>query len=964
MPSLHALIDAQLQKTPLLLQIVEQIQQHINHITDLPLPDGAALGEKLTILFIASDFAATLCATHPQWLQSLIERSEQLPSFAITHHQRLAQLLEPVTDHNQLMQALRHYRNRELLRIIYLDANRIHSTEETVRDLSNMADACIDAALSWLYNDACEQYGTPYGSDLPDAEEVQQFMVVLGMGKLGGQELNLSSDIDLMFAYPCQGETRGAKRSLSNQEFFIRLGQRLIKTLDSNTCDGFVFRVDMRLRPYGNSGALAMSFAAMEQYYQDQGRDWERYAMLKARPVAGHKTYGIALLARLRPFTYRRYLDFGAISALREMKQLILKEVNRRGMEQNIKLGEGGIREIEFIVQSFQLIHGGRDRSLQQRHLLTALDKLFAHHYISCEMLDELRAAYCFLRDLEHALQGMNDKQTQQLPINPLEQARIASVMQQPDWQSLCTTLDVHRKVVSGYFADVVAPPSNDEPEDDEPVWESLWQSRLSEDEELALISEGHFQDPQKICKSITALRDSKAMSRTRRQSRERIDRFMPQLLAAANRSEDPDTFVLRTIPLVEAVLRRTAYLVLLMENPQALDHLGKLCIASPWIADLIARFPVLLDEFLNMGTLYQPPDRAALADELRQQLAHIPQEDLENQMEALRHFKMSHVLRIVAAQVSCTLPLMKESDYLTWLAEVILEATMNIAWRTLAEKYGEPRGDSSGFAIIGYGKLGGIELGPGSDLDLVFLHNGDNQRETTGPQVIDSTTFYTRLGQRIIHILSTQTSSGILYEVDMRLRPSGAKGLLVSSFAYFEKYQLQEAWTWEHQALVRARVICGDQQLAEQFQRVRAKALSLHRDPFKLMDDVVSMRAKMSEHLGSNKRQSSLFNLKHDRGGIVDIEFLMQFAVLNYARQHPELLRWTDNIRICEQLEQLGILTPQEAYQLTEAYKSFRLCLHQRTLQNQGYAVEPTGLETLIEGVQQVWQRFLSSDV
>ncbi|WP_299729489.1 bifunctional [glutamate--ammonia ligase]-adenylyl-L-tyrosine phosphorylase/[glutamate--ammonia-ligase] adenylyltransferase [uncultured Endozoicomonas sp.] len=969
MESLTALFSQHLTSSGLpdpVQQVVESHwQQFIERHPTFDLTLDPRLINELIQCWAGSDFAAQQCIRYPEWLETLCTNRKQLPDMAKNHAERLGSAIALATTDDELNRALRLYRNQEMLRIIWLDLNRLVSMSDTTKDMSNLADACIDRTLDWLYHDACKTMGTPFGTNIPDEEPVAQKMIVLGMGKLGAYDLNLSSDIDLMFTFPCQGETRGAKKVITNQEFFIRLGQRLIKALDSQNADGFVFRVDMRLRPYGASGALALSFAAMEQYYQDQGRDWERYAMLKARIVAGDKTSGQQLLDTLRPFVYRRYIDFGSISALREMKQLIQREVKRKGMESNIKLGPGGIREIEFIIQSFQIIHGGRDRSLQERNLLNVLNTLKEKQWLSPEEAAELESAYIYLRNLEHAIQAIDDRQTQDLPKGAETQARIACSMQHKNWNELLTTLDQHQKLVTAHFDAVIADPEAKEKSDtNSNQWQSLWLSRLTEEEEQQLMTQEGFKNVKTSWRRLISLRDGKAITRVRKQSHDRLDQFIPLLLTVAAASTEPDTFLLRILPLVEAVLRRTAYLVLLIENPGALEHLGRLCIASPWIAEQIARFPALLDEFLNLGDLYNPPKKAELADELRQQLAHIPEDDLENQMEALRHFKMAHILRVTAAQVSGKLPLMKESDYITWIAEVILDAVLAIAWRNLTEKHGMPQDAQGnlcdpGFIIVGYGKLGGIELGPGSDLDLVFIHNGGTNKETNGARSIDSTTFYTRLGQRIIHILTTQTPSGILYDTDMRLRPSGSKGLLVNSLPYFEKYQKEEAWTWEHQALVRARVIAGDQALAQQFVSLRADILGIERDTEKLKVDVINMRHKMREHLGSKTNQH-LFHLKHDKGGIVDIEFLMQFSVLNYANRYPSLLKWTDNIRISEELEAVHLLTHEDARQLREAYKTFRLAIHQKALQNEAPHIETGTANHMQSNVISIWNHFL----
>ncbi|RMS45903.1 Glutamate-ammonia-ligase adenylyltransferase [Pseudomonas amygdali pv. photiniae] len=563
------------------------------------------------------------------------------------------------------------------MRIIWRDLTRQADLIETCRDPSEMADASIDLAYQWLYPRHCEQFGTPTGRHSGQP----QHMVILGMGKLGAVELNLSSDIDLIFAYPEGGETQGTKRALDNQEFFIRLGQRLIKALDPVTVDGFVFRVDMRLRPYGSSGALVLSFNALEQYYQDQGRDWERYAMIKARVVGGDQTAGAELLDMLRPFVYRRYLDFSAIEALRTMKQLIQQEVKRKGMAENIKLGAGGIREVEFIAQAFQLIHGGRDLSLQQRPLFKVLKTLEGQGYLPSAVTEELREGYEFLRYTEHAIQAIADRQTQMLPDNDQDQARIALIMGFADWVSFHERLMYWRSRVSWHFRQVIADPDSDpddEQQDDSEVavggeWLPLWEE--SQDEEAAgrqLLQAG-FVDAEKALKNLASLRSSPNLRSMQRLSRERLDAFIPRLLAQAVEHEKPDLVLERVLPLVEAVARRSAYLVLLTENPDALRQLLTLCAASPWIAEQIARFPLLLDELLNEGRLFNPPLAPELAAELRERLIRIPEDDLEQQMEALRHFKLAHSLRVAASEISGSLPLMKVSDYLTWLAEAIL---------------------------------------------------------------------------------------------------------------------------------------------------------------------------------------------------------------------------------------------------------------------------------------------------
>ncbi|NVZ25090.1 bifunctional [glutamate--ammonia ligase]-adenylyl-L-tyrosine phosphorylase/[glutamate--ammonia-ligase] adenylyltransferase [Pseudomonas gingeri] len=920
----------------------------------------------------ASDFFIEQSVRDPLMLLELVQFGDLDRGFAPGEMcGQIAAAVQQAQSEDELGRLLRRQRTRQQVRIIWRDLTRQADLVQTCRDLSDMADASIDQAYQWLYQRHCQQFGTPTGRR---SGEPQQ-MVILGMGKLGAVELNLSSDIDLIFAYPEGGETVGVKRPLDNQEFFIRLGQRLIKALDPITVDGFVFRVDMRLRPYGSAGALVLSFNALEQYYQDQGRDWERYAMIKARVVAGDQVAGAQLLEMLRPFVYRRYLDFSAIEALRTMKQLIQQEVRRKGMAENIKLGSGGIREVEFIAQAFQLIHGGRDLSLQQRPLLKVLGTLEGQGYLPPAVIAELRNGYEFLRYTEHAIQAIADRQTQMLPDDEKDQARIAFMLGFDNWAGFHEQLMYWRGRVDWHFRQVIADPDEEDGEECQVAvggeWLPLWEEAQDEEAASRQLEEGGFKDAPKALKQLAALRGSPQLRAMQRLGRERLDAFIPRLLAQAVEHADPDLVLERVLPLVEAVARRSAYLVLLTENPGALRQLLTLCAASPWIAEQITRFPMLLDELLNEGRLFKPPLAPELAAELRERLTRIPEDDLEQQMEALRHFKLAHRLRVAASEISGSLPLMKVSDYLTWLAEAILEQVLALAWRQTVGKYGSPqRADGTlcdpGFIIVGYGKVGGIELGHGSDLDLVFIHDGDPNAETDGAKPIDTAQFFTRLGQRIIHLLTTQTNSGQLYEVDMRLRPSGASGLLVSSLGAFERYQQNEAWTWEHQALIRARVLVGCKDVGSAFEKVRAAVLGRERDLPTLRQEVSEMRAKMRDNLGSKATAAGTaanafdaaapFDLKQDAGGIVDIEFMVQYATLAWSKEHPALLRYTDNIRILEGLEQAGLIPATDAALLREAYKAYRSAAHRQALQKEAGVIGGDQFMVERRDVMRIW--------
>ncbi|MEH6469981.1 MAG: bifunctional [glutamate--ammonia ligase]-adenylyl-L-tyrosine phosphorylase/[glutamate--ammonia-ligase] adenylyltransferase [Halopseudomonas sp.] len=924
--------------------------------------------QQLSRCWAGSRYVVEQCTRTPSLLSELLEDLQR--DYSPEHYAKsLNAQLESIESETLLHSCLRRFRHREMVRIIWRDLNRLAQMEQTTADLSQLADACIDQALNWLYREACSKWGTPYsrGGDNKTAEPQQ--MVVVGMGKLGAGELNLSSDIDLIFAFPEMGETQGAKRCLDNPSFFNKLAQKLIQALDQQTADGFVFRVDMRLRPYGQSGILVPSFAAMEEYYQDQGRDWERYAMIKARVVAGDKQSGAVLMQDLRPFVYRKYLDYSAFESLRDMKAMINREVRRKNLHGNVKLGPGGIREIEFVAQAFQLIRGGRDSRLQQRELRIILGLLPDAVGMPQQAADELYQAYRFLRNAEHAIQAVDDKQTQELPLDQPEQARIAFSMGFDDWSSFMTELDQHRDRVKYHFAEVIAPADADETsEEQHGGWSQLWLGELEAEQALQQLQQAGFESPDAALRLLDHLHDNRKVKMLQQIARERLDRVMPLLLQAVADEAKPTQTLERTLQLIEAVLRRSAYLVLLWENPGALTQLVKLCSASPWFAEQLAKQPILLDELIDVTSLYSPPDKNTLQQELRQQLLRIPEEDVEQLMEALRYFKNAHVLRVAAAEISGVLALMKVSDYLTFIAEVVLEGALDIAWHTMTEKHGTPQKEpgvpcDKDFIVVGYGKVGGIELSYGSDLDLVFIHDGAANLATDGAKPVDNQVFFTRLGQRIIHILNTSTPSGQLYEVDMRLRPSGNSGLLVSSLKAFRDYQLKEAWTWEHQALVRARVITGNKALQQRFENVRCEVLGQRRELDTLRSEVRDMRTKMRDHLGSKNTENSenaVFNLKQDRGGIVDIEFLVQYLALAFSVDKPELIAFTDNMRILDAAEQAELLSSIDAELLREAYKSYRAVGHRLSLQEQSNEISDQEMRDLRRDVAAIWDRVM----
>ncbi len=944
-------------------------------------------------VFASSDFAARLCVQHPEVLQELLKTGDlarAYPAGELTR--RVVRELANATDEAALKVRLRLLRRRELIRIAWRDLAGWADLRETLATLSEFADACVHEALEKLHAWACAHSGEPRG----EHSGMPQKLVVLALGKLGGQELNFSSDIDLVFAYPEEGETQG-KPALSNHEFFIRLGQSLINVLNENTADGFVFRVDMRLRPNGASGPLALSFAAMEYYYQTHGRDWERYAFIKARPIAGDREAGAELLETLKPFVYRKYLDYGTIESIRGMKAMIERETARKGMQGNIKLGRGGIREIEFIVQTQQLIRGGREPQLQERRLLAVLPRMAATGCIASPAADELTQAYVFLRNIEHRLQMAADQQTQQLPTDEIAQQRLAFAAGFDDVPALTDELERQRGKVHGHFAQLFRTGEEDAGERGPDRLAAVWLGTAEAESAKQILRDGGYTRPDEALNLVNALREGQMYKAFSTGARARMDRVVPLVLEAAGKSAEPLATLQRLVHLLEAIGRRTVYFSLMAENPQVLTQLVRLGGASPWIANWIAQHPILLDELLD-PILHELPTPETLQDELRQRLAHIPEEDLELQMEVLREFRHGHVLRVAAADLARDIPVTRDGRQvprgtslsvspappserasprdggatdsgpglapeqtgaaLAAVAESVVGAALDLATRDLERKHGAPqcpgRETPPGFAVIGYGKLGSRELGYGSDLDMIFLYEGCDEGMTRGTRPLPNEAFFARLGQRLIHILTTRTPGGILYEVDMRLRPSGKSGPLVSSLDAFQKYQHDHAWTWEHQALVRARPVAGSPRLWQAFATLRKEILSRPRDPGKLKTDVREMREKMAAEKVNHDAAKA--DVKHDPGGIVDIEFMVQYWVLRWAHDHPGLTRHTENILILEALETEGLLEPERARWLSEAYRRYLSLEHRLKLLERGSLADPAELGEWPERVRQIW--------
>ncbi|MCB2148240.1 MAG: bifunctional [glutamate--ammonia ligase]-adenylyl-L-tyrosine phosphorylase/[glutamate--ammonia-ligase] adenylyltransferase [Deltaproteobacteria bacterium] len=947
---------------------------HEARTTGMTFSPASAGAKALETAFGFSEFVSSSCIRHPRMAVDLIDSNVLFNAYDNGRMaRRLAPLLQSVITADPdispdsllapLKTALRKFRRQEMVRIAVRDLAGICDLDDTMADLSALAATAIDGALGLLFDRMCATDGVP-----EDNAGNCQGLVVIGMGKLGAGELNFSSDVDLIFTFPASGETRGSQRPLSNEAFFTRLCRHLIQAIGENTADGFVFRVDTRLRPYGDGGPLVMNFDHMEDYYQSQGREWERYALIKADVVAGDREAGRRLLQRLQPFVYRRYLDFGVFESLREMKQKITAEVRRKKLHDNIKLGSGGIREIEFFGQMFQLIRGGVLPALQQPAIQTILDTLGKEGFVPQPVCRELTDAYRFLRKTEHRLQEANDQQTHALPSDPLACLQLARSMGFDTWNDYRTVLDGHRERVRSHFDGLLEPEVKAADGSASPEAEDLadaWSFSMTTAERQRLLERTGFQDGDAAATLLEAFKSEPATRSLSSAGKRRLGRLIPRVLKAAGGCDDPETVLDRVLQLLKSIQQRISYLSLLIEYPSALTHLIRLVGASPWIAAFLSRHPVVLDELLDSRTLYTPPGPEALDAGITRQLARVTDDDPEYQIEALCIFRQINTLRVAASDITNVLPLMKVSDHLTWIAEAIIDKVVEISWNHLVEKHGRPsctlegQPCERGFAVIGYGKLGGIELGYGSDLDLVFLHAADTGETVGGKRPIENAHFFARLGQRVVHMLSTHTAAGTLYETDMRLRPNGTSGLLVSHVNGFKAYQMDEAWTWEHQALIRARPITGDAVLKDAFSTIRREVLCLRREPETLKASVREMRERMRESRLS--APADQFDVKEDIGAMVDIEFLVQYLVLQYAADHPEITRWTDNVRLLQALAETGIVDGVTAYRLRQAYLIFRAVVHRLNLQERSALVDCHRFDHLRELVRRFWQQTLS---
>ena len=759
------------------------------------------------------------------------------------------------------------------------------------------------------------------GNALDDAGQAMPLMI-LGMGKLAGFELNVSSDVDLIFVYAHEGETvltHGGRRTLSHSEFFDKLGRKLVKLLDDVTEYGFVFRVDMRLRPNGSSGPLCVSLAMLEQYFLTQARTWERFAWLKSRlinPEHEQPADALSLQQLITPFVFRRYLDYDAIDALRDVHGKIRSKAELRTQNHiiDVKVGAGGIREVEFIVQLHQIIKGARQPKLQQKATLAILPELGLANLFTPEQIAELTRDYVFLRHLEHRIQYLNDAQTQTLPDDNATLNKLAHAMQLSNADELLSQLNAAMHVVAQQFA-ALFEPVNDTAH--------AHSSRIQNDDDAQLINA--FDAPNTLQEYLARLETDPRIIQLPERSQKRYRQLVLRTLSILQEQQSapiPVEYAMRVFNFFDAVAKRSSYLALLYEYPKALAHLIELMTRSRWAADYLTAHPLLLDELLTPA-LHTPPDWTTVETQLHHELARAIIEptmpDVERQMDILRETQHAQVFRLLAQELDGLWTVEQLADHLSELTDILLRQALHFCWQAFPKRHQE----SPSFSIIAYGKLGGKEMGYASDLDLVFLYDDPHP---------ESADIYSRFAQRLNNWLSAPTPAGVLFETDYRLRPNGASGLLVTSLSMFKQYQEQSAWFWEHQAITRARYCAGDATIGAWFENERREILTQPRERAKVIEEILAMREKIQ---AGHPNPTDLFDVKYDTGGMVDIEFCVQTLVLLHSCNHPELQDNKGNIALLLRAASAGLLTANTAELAANAYRRYRAVQHDMRLQN-----------------------------
>jgi glutamate-ammonia-ligase adenylyltransferase len=907
--------------------------------------------ESIERLIIASQYALHQLQGSPEQINTLL----QIDQFSLEDTIIDIENTEKV-DLDQARQQLRKYRHRKLLEIIYLDVVMQTSLQQILRHLSDLADQLIGCALLV----ANHQLSMKHGQPLNDQGEVINLNVI-AMGKLGGRELNFSSDVDLICSYDSDGELSGYGQ-LSYQEFFSRQVRLMSQLLNDSTADGFVYRVDLRLRPWGDSGPSVLSHSALEHYYQLHGREWEQYAMVKARVISGSAHERKQLASILTPFVFRKYHDYRVFEGLAALKDKIDAQAKSRGMRVNIKVGPGGIREIEFFVQAFQILKGGRNHQLQSTEIFNSFHALQQYQIVDSTTIEKLRDAYKFLRLLENRIQMFDDQQTHDLPDNPLQQSRIVFAMQMENWDELVSQLDYHREQVSLCFTELFRKQPDKRTAN---IIDDSFSDDGGDTRQWDFILNSGIEAADEVNSQLNEFLKSKAWRYMSSRARQRFNALIPELIDTIKSSDDAATLFSRFIRLFASIAGRSVYFELLFQNPALLLKLASLFERSAWIAEEVSQYPMLLENLIHPGEQNRF-DKDSLLQRLTMQLENVSG-DVELELDTLRLFKREQTLVIATAELGQEINAIEVGQHLCELAEVVLEAVYRLANKALQAQYGIPQCvdqdvlREAQLAIIGYGKLGGNELHYQSDLDLIFLHDSCGEKQNTnGTKSIENSVFFARLAQKIISMTSVLTASGKLYEIDSRLRPEGNSGLLVSSTRAYLKYQLESAWTWEHQALVRARQVAGHGSIEKVFSDIREQVLRLKRDPKKLCQDISEMRDRIYQN--TNPPEGERRDIKHSRGGMIDIEFLVQYWVLLRANSIGSGRLNSDNIRLLKALSQLNLITHSQT-QLIDIYQDYHRLLHESVLQNESAEINSELVATQMAHVTSCWNESFGSE-
>lgn len=888
----------------------------------------------LTVLGGSPFLASILCRKPEYFTLLLVEGRIEQPRNEAEMLADLRRIIPEQVDFFELKAGLRRYKFKQVLRIGSRDLCGMATLDEVMAELSGLAAASLQRAYEICSQQLQAEYGEPLET-IENEETRLAEMTILGMGKFGGNELNFSSDIDLIYCYSSRhGETSGGSRGekISLHRYFVKLAEMVSRALHQATEDGFVFRVDTRLRPDGNSGDLAISLAAAETYYESWGQSWERAAMIKARPVAGSIPLGVELLQRLKPFIYRRYLDFGMIEDIKLMKQKINASLRREQEgERNLKLGRGGIREIEFFIQAHQLVNAGKRPHLQYRNSLRVLQLLEAEELITSKEQALLSEAYRFLRTTEHRIQIVQEQQTHSLPVKADELLALARRSGFPDSESFSAELERHRQGVNSIFEDLFHSEEEDVPT--RPEVNFIFDPESDPDLVKDLLEEKGFSNPEAAYESLEHLRVGEPHRRMTRRGRRFLEKLAPQLMSELLDSPNPDQALNNLESFIRSIRARTSFFALLAENPGIVKLLLALFGSSQLLSRIFIQRPELLDTMVAGSYATLGKDRLQMLGELAEQM--VLAEDFELQLDTLRRFRNEEFLRIALNDLHGQMKQGVGARQLSWVAEVCLEQAVRMARQELAGRFGAPfpddaedNGNETAFAIVGMGKLGGLELNYHSDLDIIFIYDAEGKTRPiseTDPdrfRQLSNHEYFAKLAQRIITVLTLVTREGFVYKIDTRLRPSGNQGPLVTSLKAFERYHQESAQPWERQAMTKARIVCGPAEFSERVQSL-ISFLTFERPlPENLQAEIYRLRYRMEKEIAKETKEQ--LNIKTGRGGMVDVEFITQYLQLKHAAQVKEL-RKQNVLELLLALAEQKLMPVADAELLINGYKFLR---------------------------------------